>query len=110
MYGSLINNGFLDDASLDNPSSSNKIPNVQEIDHHNMLNYTETIKINSYDGYFDAFNCMCLFAFENIFDLNSGCHCISFNYNKLQTNILKNFSNYTPRKHTAIKKKHSKEN
>ena len=110
MYGSLINNGFLDDASLDNPSSSNKIPNIQEIDHHNMLNYSETIKINSYDGYFDAFNCMCLFTFENIFDLNSGCPCISFNYNKLQTNILKNFSNYTPRKHTAIKKKHSKEN
>ena len=110
MYGSLINNGFLDDASLDNPSSSNKIPNIQDVDHHNMLNYSETIKINSYDGYFDAFNCMCLFSFENIFDLNSSCPCSSFNFNKLQTNILKNFSNYTPRKHTTIKKKNSKEN
>ena len=101
--GSLTNPDFIDDAmSFDEPSGRNK--NNQGNDYHNMLNYSEKIKMNSYDGYFDAFNCMCLFSFENIFDLSTGCPCKSSNYNELEKNILNNFSNYTPRKHTCISK------
>ena len=99
--GSLTNPNFIDDAmSFDEPSGRNK--NNQGIDNHNMLNYSEKIKMNSYDGYFDAFNCMCLFSFENIFDLSSGCPCRAINYTALEKNVLNNFSSYIPRKHTSI--------
>ena len=101
--GSLTNPNFIDDAmSYDEPSGRNKY--IQGIESHNMLNYSEKIKMNSYEGYFDAFNCMCLFSFENIFDLSNGCPCSSPNHSVLEKNILNNFSNYIPRKHTALSK------
>jgi len=105
MVGSLAKTGFLDNTMMSFDEPSGKIKNIKEIDSNNMLNYTEKIKMNSYDGYFDAFNCMCLFSFENIFDLNNGCPCLSVNYNELQKNIFNSFSSYIPRKHTGINKR-----
>ena len=115
--GSLNNmDEFLNEAmmSFDEPVGSLKKP----LSSNNILNYSEKVKINSYDGYFDDFNCMCLFSFENIFELNSGgcCSCCSccnsFNYNKLKDNIFLKFCNYFPRKHTGlvIRKKSKKKN
>ena len=96
-----MNGDFLDERLLsfdDTPTTKRE----QHQNSNNMLNYSEKIKINSYDGYFDSFNCMCLFSFENIFDLGKGCCCKSLNYNTYQNNILNNFSYYTPRKNTFI--------
>ena len=76
----------------------------QQVEKHDILNYPEEIKINSYEGYFDAFNCICLFSFENIFELNSKCSCSKANYNEFEKKIFNNFSDYTPRKHTFIQK------
>jgi len=109
--GSLSNANFIDDAlmSFDDPTGSiNK--NQKLMKSHNMLNYKEQIKINSYDGYFDDFNCLCLFSFENIFQLKSDYNCCSNNYNQLQKNILSKFNDYIPRKHTILNKKTDKKN
>ena len=105
--GSMNNMDFLDDAMMafDDPGGGLKKSQAS------LLNYSETIKLNSYDGYFDDFNCMCLFSFENIFDFNSrsccncSCCCNSNSYNKLKDNIFSKFSDYVPRKHTALKQK-----
>ena len=109
--GSLTNANFIDDAmmSFDDPTcSTNK--NQKLMKSHNMLNYKEQIKINSYEGYFDDFNCLCLFSFENIFQLKSDYNCFSINYNQLEKKILNNFNDYIPRKHTILNKKTDKKN
>ena len=100
--GSLSNVDFLDDQMMSFEDAQGGAKNLQGS--HNMLNYAEKIKMNSYEGYFDSFNCMCLFSFENIFNIGKGSCCNSYNYNQLQNNILKNFSYYVPRKHTVITK------
>lgn len=107
--GSLSNANFIDDAlmSFDDPTGTTT-KNQKSLKSHNMLNYKEQIKINSYEGYFDDFNCLCLFSFENIFQLKSNYSCFSNNYNTLQNNILSNFNNYIPRKHTILDKKQIK--
>ena len=102
--GSLSNPEFLDEVMKSFDEGSGKSKNNQEDENSNMINYTEKIKINSYDGYFDDFSCVCLFSFENIFDLNIGCSCRNINYNQLEKNILDNFNNYTSRKHTLLNK------
>ena len=110
-YGSINNIDFLDDAmlSFDESVGGTKKRQISQIS--SMLNYSETIKLNSYDGYFDDFNCMCLFSFENIFDLNSKsccnccCCCDSNACNKLKDKIFSKFTNYIYRKHTSLKKK-----
>ena len=110
-YGSINNMDFLDDAmlSFDEFEGNTKKRQISQIS--SMLNYSETIKLNSYDGYFDDFNCMCLFSFENIFDFNSKsccnccCCCDSNPCNKLKDNIISQFSSYVYRKHTSLKKK-----
>jgi hypothetical protein len=109
--GSLTNANFIDDAmmSFDDPTGSTT-KNQKLMKSHNMLNYKEQIKINSYEGYFDDFNCLCLFSFENIFQLKSDYNCFSINYNQLEKNILHNFNDYIPRKHTILNKKTDKKN
>ena len=105
--GSLTNEDFLNDTMVtfdEHGSGKNKLG----VQNHSMLNYSEKIKINGYDGYFDAFNCMCLFSFENIFNLDSGCFCRKINFNQLQKNILNNFHDYLPRKHTVLTSKKNK--
>ena len=102
--GSFSNVDFLDDPMMSFDDAVGVTKNLQGPQNHNMLNYSEKIKINSYDGYFDSFNCMCLFSFENIFDLGTESCLGSYNYNQLQNAVLHNFSNYIPRKHTVINK------
>ena len=109
--GSLTSANFIDDElmSFDDPTMSiNKNQKLKKSQ--NMLNYKEEIKINSYEGYFDDFNCLCLFSFENIFQLKSDYNCFSNNYNQLEKNIMSYFNDYTPRKHTILKKKTDKKN
>ena len=101
-FGSL-NADFIDDGMFSFDDQAYMTKN-RPVERHNILNYPEEIKINSYDGYFDAFNCICLFSFENIFELNSSCSCSKVNYNEFEKKIFNNFSDYTPRKHTFIQK------
>ena len=102
--GSLSNVDFFDEQMMSFDDAQGGAKNLQGSQNHNMLNYSEKIKMNSYEGYFDSFNCMCLFSFDNIFNLEKGCCCNSYNYNQLQNNVLHNFSHYIPRKHTVITK------
>ena len=106
--GSLNSNyAFLDDRLLSFDEPTGTIKNLQITKSLNMLNFKENIEINSYDGYFDNFNCLCLFSFENIFQIKSAFSCYSNNFNKFQDNILNYFSDYIPRKHTIISKTES---
>ena len=102
--GSFSNIDFIDEAmkTFDENTFIGKEKDIKGGQNNNMLNYLENIKINSYDGYFDSFSCMCLFSFENIFDFNIGSCCDSPNYSQYQRKILKNFVEYIPRKHTII--------
>lgn len=102
--GSFNNIDFIDEAmkTFDENTFIGKEKDIKGGQNNNMLNYLENIKINSYDGYFDSFSCMCLFSFENIFDFNIGSCCDSPNYSQYQRKILKNFVEYIPRKHTII--------
>ena len=103
--GSLINPDFIEEAMISYDENGLKQNNNPEPNHeHDMLNYFEKIQINSYDGYFDSFNCICLFSFENIFEIkNEGC-CHTTNNNQLKKNIMENFSDYMPKKYTIISK------
>ena len=104
-FGSFSNIDFIDETmqTYDENTFDVKDKNLKGgQNNNNILNYSENIAINSYDGYFDSFNCICLFSFENIFDFNSGNFCDSVNYSQYQRNILKNFFDYIPRKHTII--------
>ena len=106
--GSLSNTEFIEEAMISYDEAGLKQKNSEQ-NNHNMLNYFEKIQINSYDGYFDSFNCVCLFSFENIFEIKDECCCHSTNNNQLKKNILENFNDYMPRKHTIIGKS-TKEN
>ena len=108
--GSLTNPDFIDEAMISYDETGLKQKNNPEQKHeHDMLNYFEKIQINSFDGYFDSFNCICLFSFENIFEIKNECCCCNSNNNtKLKKNILENFSDYLPRKHTIINKSKNK--
>ena len=38
---------------------------------HNLMDYTEKVNINGFEGNYDDFVCLCFFTFENVFDLNN---------------------------------------
>ena len=58
----------------------------------NLMDYSDKISMNGYEGVFDSFNCMCFFTFENIFDIRKRLSITSNYYNKFQKNILDNFT------------------
>ena len=104
LYGSLINADLLEDAMASYDDATGKDKNSLGIVNNDLLSYIEKIKINSFDGYYDSNNCMCLFSFENIFNYKpEGC-CNYFNFNLLKRNILSNFIDYTPREPNIINK------
>jgi hypothetical protein len=104
LCGSLSNAEFIDEALISYDEAGLKQKNNPELNNHDMLNYFEKIQINSYDGYFDSFNCICLFSFENIFEIKKEGCCHSTTNNQLKKNILENFNDYIPRKHTIVSK------
>ena len=59
-------------------------------DAHNLLDYTEKININGYEGNFDNFICLCFFTFENAFDLNNKSKIVIDE--SFKNKILENFS------------------
>ena len=59
-----------------------------------LLDYSEKISMNGYEGIFDSFNCMCFFTFENIFDTRKKFTLPTNYYTNFQNNILDNFSQF----------------
>ena len=60
----------------------------------NLMDYSEKISINGYEGVFDSFNCMCFFTFQNIFDLRKKFNLPKDYYANFQSKILENFTNF----------------
>ena len=56
-----------DNEKNDKNSTQNEIKLINE----NIIKFSEQININGYDGVFDNYNCLCFFAFENIFENHS---------------------------------------
>ena len=100
LYGSLVNANFLEDAMASYDDTIGKDKN--SLKNSDLLSYIEKIKINSFDGYYDSTNCMCLFSFENIFNYKSEGCCNYFNFNLLKRAILSNFIDYIPREPNNI--------
>ena len=59
----------------------------------NLMDYSEKLNINGYEGIFDSFNCMCFFTFENIFDIRKRLGLKEDFYTDFQNKILMNFTN-----------------
>ena len=64
-----------------------KIPN-------NILDYSEKVNINGYEGNFNNFNCLCFFTFENVFDTRSKFNFITESYNLFEKKITENFAQF----------------
>ena len=58
----------------------------------NLMDYSEKISINGYEGVFDSFNCLCFFTFQNIFDLRKKFNLPEDYYTSLQSKIIENFT------------------
>ena len=59
----------------------------------NLMDYSEKISINGYEGIFDSFNCMCFFTFDNIFDVRKKNINTNF-YSAFQNKILEHFTSF----------------
>ena len=60
----------------------------------NLMEYSEKFSMNGYDGVFDSFNCMCFFAFENVFDIRKRLGVKDDFYTDFKNKILINFTKY----------------
>ena len=59
----------------------------------NLMDYSEKINMNGYEGVFDSFNCLCFFTFDNIFDVRKRSVPTDF-YTSFQNKILDNFTSF----------------
>ena len=57
----------------------------------NLIDYSEKISINGYEGIFDNFNCICFFTFDNIFDVRKKNINTNF-YTAFKNKILEHFT------------------
>ena len=57
----------------------------------NLIDYSEKISINGYEGIFDNFNCICVFTFDNIFDVRKKNINTNF-YTAFKNKILEHFT------------------
>ena len=67
--------------------------NVEKQNCTNLMDYSEKVSINGYEGNFDSFNCMCFFTFDNIFDVRKKNKNTNF-YTAFQNKILEHFTTY----------------
>ena len=67
--------------------------NVEKQNCTNLMDYSEKVSINGYEGIFDSFNCMCFFTFDNIFDVRKKNKNTNF-YTAFQNKILEHFTTY----------------
>ena len=60
----------------------------------NLMEFSEQLSINGYEGLFDNFNCLCFFTFENVFDVRKKLSAPKNHYNNFQKKLLQNFAEY----------------
>ena len=58
----------------------------------NLIDYSEKVNINGYEGNFDNFICMCFFTFENVFDTRQRFNATTQPYTKFKNKIMEYFS------------------
>jgi hypothetical protein len=59
-----------------------------------LLDFSEKISINGYEGIFDNFNCLCFFTFDNIFDIRKKFNLPTNYYTSFQNKILESFTHF----------------
>ena len=59
-----------------------------------LLDFSEKISINGYEGIFDNFNCLCFFTFDNIFDIRKKFNLPTNYYTSFQNKILESFTKF----------------
>ena len=79
--------GFLDDDNFGGADFNMKkvMNNIDNNDKNNM---------NGFEGFFDNFNCLCFFTFENVFDIRKRNSVGDGYYNNFKQDILNNFTEY----------------
>ena len=60
----------------------------------NLLDYSEKVNINAYEGSFDDFICMCFFSFENVFDTRSKFNITTQPYTLFEKKIVEYFEEF----------------
>ena len=60
----------------------------------NLLDFSEKISLNGYEGIFDSFNCLCFFTFDNIFDIRKKFNLPTNYYISFQNKILESFTDF----------------
>ena len=60
----------------------------------NLMDYSDKISMNGYEGVFDSFNCICFFTFENIFDLRKKYKLSDNYFTSFQNKILESFTSF----------------
>ena len=60
----------------------------------NLLDYSEKVNINAYEGNFDDFSCVCFFTFENIFNMKKKFNITTQPYTILEKKIKENFGEF----------------
>ncbi len=85
-----MDGGFFDDNDFvgDNLNLNPNNKNMAKL-----LDVNEKVNINSYEGVFDSFNCMCFFTFENVFDIRKRLSGL-FNYHNFEKKVLVNFTEF----------------
>ena len=59
-----------------------------------LMDFSEKISINGYEGIFDNFNCLCFFTFDNIFDIRKKFNLPTNYYTSFQNKILESFTHF----------------
>ena len=60
----------------------------------NLMDYSDKISMNGYEGVFDSFNCICFFTFENIFDIRKKFKLSKNYFTEFQNKILESFTRF----------------
>ena len=83
--------GFLADEDFGGDKVSGIGKNIGAV---NLVDYSEKININAFEGLFDSFNCMCFFTFENIFDIRNNKNLTTNYYTSFLNKILSYFTQF----------------
>ena len=65
---------------------------IEGKENENIINFSEQINITGYNGFYDSYNCLCYFTFENIFYINENIENNYEFYKDYLNKILNHFS------------------
>ena len=73
------------------------MPDTKKLSY-NLIDYSEKVNINGYEGNFDNFICMCFFTFENVFDTRQRFKVTTQPYTNFKNKIMEYFSKFNVKK------------